>query len=419
VVTSSERRKNYSVAEIVACYVAHPFYVWLEAPVVDELQQLSVLIADIYDAALVQSAWVDILAKVSTFVGGSSANFFSQNSSSRNATLHCQWNNDPHYERLYVEEYYKLNPLAPATSFVDPGIVFSQSDLISYEEFHETRFYKEWVAPQGLVDVIGANLEKSATSAALFAIRRNTTFGRVDAECRRKLELVVPHLRRAVLIGNVIDNQKMTVAALSDMFMALSDAVFLVDARGRIIFANAAADGLLREGKIVRSSRACLSAVDPKANRLLQDAITASGGNGSDITAKGVAVPIAPAGAERWLAHVLPLTASTREKAGIPDTAAAAVFVRRASVENPSALETVAKMFKLTAMEVRVLQAVVEIGGAPLAADALGISETTVKTHLRNLFQKTECRRQADLVKLVAGAASPFSRTPSGSRPNG
>jgi DNA-binding CsgD family transcriptional regulator len=57
---------------------------------------------------------------------------------------------------------------------------------------------------------------------------------------------------------------------------------------------------------------------------------------------------------------------------------------------------------------VRVLQAVVEIGGAPLAAEALGISETTVKTHLRNLFQKTDCRRQADLVKLVAGAASPF-----------
>jgi len=385
----------------------------------DELLQLSALIAEIYDAALVQSAWVEILAKVSTFVGGTSANFFSQNSSSRHAVLHFQWGNDPHYERLYIEEYYKLNPLAPATSFVDPGIVFSQSDLIPYDEFEETRFYKEWVAPQGLVDVIGANLDKSATSAALFAIRRNRTVGRVDAECRRKLELIVPHLRRAVLIGNVIDNQKMTVAALSDTFMALSDAVFLVDAHARIIFANAAADGLLREGKIVRGLRASLVAVDAKANRLLQDAIVSSEGNGHDVTAKGVAVPISPTGMEHWLAHVLPLTANTREKAGIPDAASAAVFVRRASVENPSALETVAKMFKLTAMEVRVLQAVVEIGGAPLAADALGISETTVKTHLRNLFQKTDCRRQADLVKLVAGAASPFSSAPSTSRPNG
>lgn len=375
---------------------------------VDELQQLSVLIADIYDAALIQSAWPAILAKVSTFVGGTSANFFSQNASSRDAVLHCQWNNDQHYERLYVEEYFKLNPLVPATSFVDTGIVFSQSDLIPYDEFHETRFYKEWVAPQGLVDVIGANLEKSATSAALFAIRRNKTLGRVDEECRRKLALVVPHLRRAVLIGNVIDNHKMTVAALSNTFMALADAVFLVDPRARIVFANASADGLLREGKIVRGLRSNLAAVDQKSNRLLQEAIAASESNGSDITAKGVAVPISPPGVARWLAHVLPLTAGTRAEADIPEAATAAVFVRRASVENPTALEIVAKLYRLTAMEVRVLQAVVEIGGAPLAADALGISETTVKTHLRNLFQKTECRRQADLVKLVAGAASPF-----------
>jgi DNA-binding CsgD family transcriptional regulator len=373
----------------------------------EELQQLSLLIAQIYDAALIQNAWGEMLAKVSGYVGGASATFYSQNSSSRQATQYVQWGSDPHYERLYFEKYYKLNPLAPATSFVDAGIVFSQSDLIPYEEFEETRFYKEWVAPQGFVDIIGANLEKSATSTAMFAIRRNATQGRVDAECRRKLELVVPHLRHSVLIGNVIDNHKTTAAALSDTFMALADAVFLVDARAHILFANAAADKLLRDGKIVRGLRANLAAVDAKANRLLQEAIASSEGNGNDL-AKGIAVPISPVGTAPWLAHVLPLTASTREEAGIPETGTAAVFIRRASVENPTALETVAKLYKLTAMEVRVLQAVVEIGGAPLAADALGISETTVKTHLRNLFQKTDCRRQADLVKLVAGAASPF-----------
>ena len=205
---------------------------------IDEIRQLSALIADIYDAALIQATWPDVLAKVSGFVGGASVNFYSQSSSSREAILHLQWGNDPHYEQLYLEEYYKLNPLTPATSFVDAGIVFSQSDLIPYAEFEETRFYKEWVAPQGFVDVIGANLEKSATSAAMLAVRRNATQGRVDAECRRKLELVVPHLRRSVMIGNVIDDHKMTAAALSGAFMALADGVFLVDPRARIVFSQ-------------------------------------------------------------------------------------------------------------------------------------------------------------------------------------
>ena len=95
---------------------------------VDEIRQLSALIADIYDAALIQAAWPDILSKVSGFVGGASVNFFSQKSSNRATTLHFQWGNDAHYEQLYLQEYYKLNPLVPAISFVDAGTVFSQSD---------------------------------------------------------------------------------------------------------------------------------------------------------------------------------------------------------------------------------------------------------------------------------------------------
>ena len=52
--------------------------------------------------------------------------------------------------------------------------------------------------------------------------------------------------------------------------------------------------------------------------------------------------------------------------------------------------------------------AVVQVGGVPEVADALGIGEATVKTHLHRLFGKTDIKRQSDLVKLVAGFSSPF-----------
>jgi DNA-binding CsgD family transcriptional regulator len=52
--------------------------------------------------------------------------------------------------------------------------------------------------------------------------------------------------------------------------------------------------------------------------------------------------------------------------------------------------------------------AVVQVGGVPEVADALGIGEATVKTHLHRLFGKTDTKRQSDLVKLVAGFSSPF-----------
>jgi len=58
--------------------------------------------------------------------------------------------------------------------------------------------------------------------------------------------------------------------------------------------------------------------------------------------------------------------------------------------------------------ELRVLLAIVEVGGVPEVADALGVAGTTVKTHLGRLFEKTGAGRQAELVKLVAGFSMPF-----------
>ena len=62
----------------------------------------------------------------------------------------------------------------------------------------------------------------------------------------------------------------------------------------------------------------------------------------------------------------------------------------------------------MTPTELRVLLAIVEVGGVPEVATALGVAETTIKTHLGRLFFKTGAARQADLVKIVAGYASPL-----------
>ena len=77
-------------------------------------------------------------------------------------------------------------------------------------------------------------------------------------------------------------------------------------------------------------------------------------------------------------------------------------------MDHPSLPENVARHYKLTPTELRVLLGIVEVGGAPEVADALGIAGNTVKTHLGRLYQKTGTRRQVDLVKLVAGFATPL-----------
>ncbi len=97
-----------------------------------------------------------------------------------------------------------------------------------------------------------------------------------------------------------------------------------------------------------------------------------------------------------------------RRDTGNAFKAVAALFVHKAPLEAPAPPEVIAKTFKLTPTELRVLLGVVEVGGGPQVAEALGVAESTVKTHLKRLYAKTGVNRQADLVKLVAKFASPL-----------
>jgi DNA-binding CsgD family transcriptional regulator len=109
------------------------------------------------------------------------------------------------------------------------------------------------------------------------------------------------------------------------------------------------------------------------------------------------------------VAHVLPLVASERRRAAVHHAATAAVFVHKAALEAFSPPEVMAEIFKLTMTELRVLFAIVEVGGVPEVAQVLGIAPSTVRTHLAHVYDKTGVARQADLVKLVAGFVSPLS----------
>nr|WP_249792676.1 helix-turn-helix transcriptional regulator [Bradyrhizobium sp. BRP22] len=76
----------------------------------------------------------------------------------------------------------------------------------------------------------------------------------------------------------------------------------------------------------------------------------------------------------------------------------------------PSPPEALAREFRLTPAELRVLFAIIEVGNASEVADVLGISEGTVRTHLHHLYGKTNTTRQTELVRLVAGYSTALLR---------
>ena len=374
----------------------------------DEATRLLDLVGDIYDAALEPPLWMGVLEKAASFVGGSGASIFSQDAVNRVGSSYCQFGVDRRYEALYFDKYIKYDPLSTVYLILSVGEVSSSSLLLPPAEFFETRFYKEWAAPQGWTDNIFAILEKSPTSVGVFVVFRHERDGLADESSRRLLRLIAPHLRRAALVGKVIDLKASEAATFADVLDGLSAGVFLVDAAGRIVHANSSGRDILAADDILRSVAGRLVARDPLVNKALHDAVRAAKDGDAAIGVQGVALPLIAHDGERRIAHLLPLTSGQRRRTGAAAAATAALFVRKAAIDAPSPPEAIARAYGLTPTELRVLLALVEAGSGPGIAEALGIGESTVKTHLGRLFQKTGAKHQADLVKLVAGFSNPL-----------
>jgi DNA-binding CsgD family transcriptional regulator len=374
-----------------------------------DAEQLSLLIGDIYDTTLDPARWTEVLEKITVYMRGTAAGLLSQEFGDGAVNFYYSWGDDPEYTKLYRAKYANLNPsVVPIALNVKPGEVCSLSTAIPYEEFLQSRFYKEWVKPQDYGDVTTVLIEKSARSFAHLAVLHHGCDSPVDEDARKQMRLLAPHICRAVAISKIVELSKIEAAMLADTIDSLAAGVFLLQEDGHVAHANASGKTILKEGRLLQQVTGVIQAVDLQARSTVRAAIADSAQGDSGLGGRGIAIPLTSRDSERYVVHVLPLTSGARRATGRLYGAAVAMFVHKASQHQPTLIEAVAKQFRLTPSELRVLFAIIEVGGAPQVADVLGISLDTVKTHLKRMFAKTGTKRQVDLVKLVAGYMNPL-----------
>jgi len=369
-------------------------------------EQISALAGDIYDAAINPALWPNALEKICGVVGGRMASIVWQDAAKATRKV-FEWGNDPRYRQLYQARYAELDPLFPAACFFPAGHVFRQSDVVAFDELRKTPIYKEWMQPQGYIDFVACYLEKSATSCVVTTVARHERDGIVDEASLSRMRLIVPHIRRAALIGNMVDVRSCQATSLADALNRLSAAVFLVDKMGRIEHLNISGQALLDERTVMHSVGGRLAANAPESDQMLRYIFSVLDDGDMEASNDFTVSLEAPVGA-RYVAHVLPLGSGARRRTESGHCAVAAVFVHKATVENFSPSGAFGKAYHLTAMELRVLLGIVQVGGGTKVAQELGISESTMRTHLKHVFQKTGTNRQADLVKLVAAFENPM-----------
>ena len=96
----------------------------------------------------------------------------------------------------------------------------------------------------------------------------------------------------AFTIARMFDLKVAEAATFADTLDGLDAGLYLVDADGRLIHANAAGQAILDVRDILHEIRGHLAARDPTINQTLRDVFMAAGQGDSALGARGIAVPI-------------------------------------------------------------------------------------------------------------------------------
>jgi len=122
-----------------------------------------------------------------------------------------------------------------------PGTTFSTDRVVPTEELVKTEFYGEILRPQRILHGGGALLARDSERVLAISLLRSPGIGPVDEEPLRLLSLVGPHFKRAAQIAWRLGTLTAVDAAKTFALDGLDHGVLLIDAGGRVLFANRAA----------------------------------------------------------------------------------------------------------------------------------------------------------------------------------
>jgi DNA-binding CsgD family transcriptional regulator/PAS domain-containing protein len=369
-------------------------------------QSLSDTIGAIYDCALDPQLWPDTCRKIADLCESTGGGICVHD------MRHVQ--NDQLFVFGYQPEFleklgsqYAQSPMAAADIVAGIGDVNVLST--DRQELLESRFYQEVLAPFGLMDMIWfPALRTGGRMASMHASRKDKAPHYQQIEIGL-FKLLSPHVCRALTISDALDIRTLRSEMLEKTLDGLATGVFLTARDGRVVYMNAAAERQVKTGTAIRILNNRLDPVDPAARAALSNAIDRSAADDGDASQRSLAIP--DENGAGYIATLLPVQRGQRRDIVAPFAASVAVFMQDPLEAPMMPGEAFARLHKLTGGELRVLLALAQGLGAREAADMLGISEPTVRTHLQHMFAKTHTLRQVDLLRLLQ-TSTPAVRAP-------
>lgn len=209
------------------------------------------------------------------------------------------------------------------------------------------------------------------------------------------LELVMPDMVRAARLRARMRQLQREALVGRAALDGLPRGVAVVDARGRIEYANARAERYLRTSPWLAQKGGILGMRDAAAQRRLRDALSQACSTAWKADLFSAGGPLPPV----WIT-ILPLD-TQHVLAGLRDTPLALVIFSVPSDHLPPDTRLIVQALGITPAEARLVRALATGQTIKEYAAAQALSPETARSHLKNLFRKTGCRRQVELVQLI------------------
>lgn len=355
------------------------------------------VIAGLYHAAIFPQEWNVALTRLVRHVGADTFHFMMWNEceTTTDYNLFSPELMDP--VARYAAYYGAIDPRRQITSSLRVGEFMNCSDHFPDSYVGRSEFYQDFLIPSGTRYVLGTRIARTSTQDIVLGLMRAPDRKPFGSDEVRALRQIVTHLCRACELWTRTADLRREAKIGAQLTRASDSSLFGLDVQGRVVYQNPAAHALLRAGDALILSNGRLSASFGHDAGRLRQAITGAVSTG---VATGLAIDGVRGGPKCCLVTVARLHAEAGAELGAGEPSVL-VIARMRSHETRLTVELLRDVFGMTAAESAVALALVEGQTPEEHALRAGVSIATVRTHLRAVFERTQSRRQAEVVSVL------------------
>ncbi len=372
----------------------------------EEFAAFSRTVSTIYDAALDPDDWTSATAAINDFLKVPQTAIVFADHQNQSFAHHYQTGWSPDLINAMMARGFEW-ALQTGMASWPVGEVRHIDDLFSRQEFEASRFYREVLKPFRQNDFMGMIGLQEGSRVATVSVASTDERGLIPRRSIELLRFLSPHICRSIKIGTALGLTTLRSNATESVIDGLSVGVVLVNAESKVVYTNKAARELLTPGRVARIASSRLRAEAPDINEKLSTAIAACAASNTATDQATISISL-PGGEDSLVATILPISSGERYNVMKPFAAAAAVFLQKPAAKMQAPMAALQELYGLTPAELKIATAMIAGQAVGDIADLLGITDATVRTHLKSMFHKTGVHRQAELMQLFGRAMSPL-----------